>query len=205
MSDTFGPYQKAYDAYTKDLEQLTSIKQRLLDGIKADNAELRKLKTGLKRRQASKKDASMVADLQGKYDTFAAQWCRLDDSERAATNRFHAAIDAVDAKQVLQLQGICSYVVGSGNGDAGINYLYEEVRAYDKLKGDFSARKAKFSEICNVLSAVVDAAEKQHESTANADILRQFNALEGAEQTAFYKSNHAAIVRAQEARKYPNP
>jgi hypothetical protein len=39
MSDlSFKPYQDAYDAYTKDIEQLTGIGDRLVDSAKVSRA-----------------------------------------------------------------------------------------------------------------------------------------------------------------------
>jgi hypothetical protein len=158
-------YQKAFDAYEKDLEQLASIGRRLIDGAKADNAECNKIQNEIKRKgKASKKHENAVGDLEAKKKTFLAQWDKWNVSGKDATNRFHAAIDAEDEKLVVRIRGLCAYITGTGDSDAGISYLYGEVKEYDSLKGNFPARKAKFTQICSVLSAVVDAADKQRGS-----------------------------------------
>jgi hypothetical protein len=77
-------YQRAYDVFAKDLEQLMSIGRRLVDGVKADQTELSKIQSGIKRRKATKKDVGAVGDLDAKHRTFAAQWAKLDDSTRDA-------------------------------------------------------------------------------------------------------------------------
>ena len=45
-----------------------------------------------------------------------------------------AAIDAADAAFVEKTRGPCSYIVSTGQPDAG---LLEECKAYDGAKGDF--------------------------------------------------------------------
>jgi len=163
------PFQKALNDVEADLSALQAIEQRLIEGLKADSAELRKLQDSLKRRKATKKDQNAVHDLEAKHKTFVAQKAKLADSAKAAETRFYAAIDAEHEKHVVQIRGFCSYVIGTGEGDAGIKYLLDEAKSFDSLKGNFSQRRAKFSEICNVLGAVADACDKQRGSAFPTD------------------------------------
>jgi hypothetical protein len=198
-------YQRAYDVFAKDLEQLMSIGRRLVDGVKADQTELSKIQSGIKRRKATKKDVGAVGDLDAKHRTFAAQWAKLDDSTRDATNRFHAALDEEDEKHVVRIRGLCAYCVGTGRSDSGIDYLFGEIKTYDSLKGNFPARRAQFSQICNVLAAVVDAAAKQHESMApSTGIIDRYERLQDHDPeaaAAFYRAHRDEILSEFESRR----
>src|ERR1700754_4670619 len=131
MSDSsFKPYQDAYDAYAKDIEQLTGIGNRLVAG--AQNVRDERI--------------TPTSKLE-KLKTIQAQVDKLPQALEEARNRFDAAIDALDASYVQRVRGICSYAVGTGTGDARMRYLLEECKAFDSAKGDFKLRRAFYRQV----------------------------------------------------------
>jgi hypothetical protein len=159
MSDlSFKPYQHAYDAYTKDIEQLTGIGDRLVASAKGVKGE-------------RIKDTEKLEKLK----TIQAQTEKLPQAVNGARNRFDAAIDAADAAFVEKTRWLCSYAVSIGRADAGMRYLPEECRAYDRARGDFKLRRALYAQIVDVSASVADAAEGK--APASPDVLTQFNAI----------------------------
>jgi hypothetical protein len=199
------PYKKAFANYEKDIEQLQSIEIKLIDGLKADSAALEKIRGEIKRRKVTKKDRDAVNDLEAKCKVFLAQKSKLVDSAKAATDRYYGAIDAANETFLVRVRGLVGYVLGTHQGDAGYAYLRDELKAYDDMKGNFGARRTKFSEICDVISAVVAAEEKQRGTTWPADskiaAYERIQTNDPEHGTAFYRENRDAILEEYEFRR----
>jgi hypothetical protein len=183
MSDlSFKPYQDAHDAYVKDIAQLTQIGDRLVASAKGVRDERIK-----------------DADKPQKLQTINAQMHNLPQAFKDAENKFNAAIDAADAGAVEKFRALCAYAVGTGQGDVDINYLLEECKAYDRAKGDFKLRRALHAQIVDIAGSVADASEKKKADAPSSEVLNQLNALEGEEQTAYYRKHQDEIWRAHQA------
>ena len=188
------PYQKALADYKKDVEQLSAIAQRLIDGLKADSVELLKL-SATKRRNLTKKEENAFRDIEAKYRTFLAQKAKVDDGLRAAENRYYAAIDAEDEKLVTQIRGVAVYP-GPHGGHAGFRYLAGECEAYAALKGNFAARRAQRDQVFSVLSSVVDAIETANKSTSpiNSKIAQHERISDPERASQFYRKHRDEIL-----------
>jgi hypothetical protein len=133
-------------------------------------------------------------------NTYAA----AKDRFLAARDKYFAAIDAENTKWVNKFEALCSYAVGTGQGDAAIRYLLEECKAYGRVKGDFALRRQLYDEIVNLSVSACDAVEKSRSigSSSEPEILSQFQAItDPAEQSGFYAKHKNEIMAATEARK----
>ena len=112
-----------------------------------------------------------------------------------------AAIDAADAAFVEKTRGPCSYIVSTGQPDAGLCCLLEECKAYDGAKGDFKRPRALYAQIVDITASVADACEKKG-SSSDPEILSQLDRIsDPEEQSRFYSKHRDEIHRAFEARK----
>jgi hypothetical protein len=186
MSESSRPYQDAFDAYTKDLEQITSISDRLFasaEGVRNEPI----------------KDTEKAEKLK----TIRVQLEKLLHEGRAeARDRYDATIDAADAKGVQDIRGLCAYAEGTGQADAGIRYLLGECRAYDKAAGDYKLRRALRAQIVDVLGSVTEAVEKQKGIVRpDTSLLGEFESIQDPERaTAFYNKNKDVILIQLQAR-----
>ena len=179
-SESFLPYKAAYDNYHKDIEEICAISGRLVasaEGVErepiTDTAKLAKLKS------------------------IKSQMLKLRETRNEARNRFDTAIDALNAKSVQDIRGLCAYAEGTGQSSAGIRYLIEECKSFDAAKGDFKLRSALRSQIVDVLANVADSIEKQKGIvSADTSVLARFEALEGEDASAFYHK-HKETIRVQ--------
>jgi hypothetical protein len=194
-------YQAAFETYDRDSKQLFEIFDRAVDSAK-----------GLRSRRM--KPASKLANLR----TIVAQTGKLKESLRetkntytaakdrflAARDKYSAAIDAENTKWVNKFEALCSYAVGTGQGDAAIRYLLEECKAYGRVKGDYKLRRELYEGIVNLSVSACDAVEKSRGigSSSEPEILNQLERISDPEEsTAFYNKNRDEIHRGFEARQ----
>ena len=95
---------------------------------------------------------------------------------------------------------MCALAEGTGRGCAATRYLLEECKAFEKAKGDYALRSKMHSQIIDVLGSVADALEGKKPAITGSTILDEFEALEGADASEFYKKHQDAILAAQQAR-----
>ena len=184
-NESFKPYQDAYDAYIKDIDQICAISGRLVASAKdvenepiTDTAKLEKLRT------------------------VKSQMEKLRETRNEARNRYDAAIDAADAKGVQDIRGLCAYAEGTGQSSAGIRYLLEECKTFDAAKGDFKLRRALRRQILDVLPSVADVVEKQKGIVSpDTSTLAEFERLEGEDASAFYHKHKETILVQMQARQ----
>jgi len=172
MKDFFPAYKAAYEAYVADLEQLSAIGTRLVANARASKGGMKQL------------------------NTLEAQIDKLPESMADAKKRFDGKIDATDAAIVDRFRALCAYAIGTGQGDAGINYLYGECQAFDRAKGNFELRRSLFAGIGDVADSVADATKNGRSSAS--PVLNQLNSLEGEEQTRFYRKHRSEVHAAHE-------
>ena len=129
---------------------------------------------------------------------------KLPQAYQDARNKFDAAIDAAASAYVDKVKGLCSYDASTGQGGAGMHYLLEECKAYDRAKGDFKLRRALHAGLVDVTASVADASEKRSPSS-EPEILGRLEAISDPEEaTAFYNKHQQEILAAFEARKFNN-
>ena len=99
-------------------------------------------------------------------ELFQMQIEKLLEAYTDVCNRFDAAIDAADSAYVDRTRGLCSLIVARGQSSAGIRYLLEECKAYDRAKGDYKLRRALYAGLVDLTASVVEASEKKSPSSA---------------------------------------
>ena len=183
-SESFKPYQNAYDAYRKDLDEICAISNRLVASAEGVDNEPTKATAKLE-----------------KLMTIKTQMEKLRETRNEARNRFDAAIDAADEKGVQDTRGLCAYAEGTRQSSAGIRYLLQECKAYEAAKGDFKLRRALRAQIIDITGSVATALEKAKGIVSpDNSILAEFERLEGEDATAFWKQHQEAIQSQLQAR-----
>ena len=180
-NESFRPYQVAFDAYRKDIDQVCAISERLVASAQGiENEPLN--------------DTEKLAKLK----SIKSQMLNLRQTRNEARARYDAAIDTADAKSVQDIRGLCAYAEGTGQADAGIRYLLEECKAFDRAEGDFKLRRALHTQIVDVLGSVTDAVEKAKGIVRpDTSVLAQFESIQDPADASFYFRQHKDVIQSQ--------
>jgi hypothetical protein len=182
MSQTLTAAKKAYRdalaAYNQDIDQLIRIEKRLLTEFKASRGNEARCKT-------------IVKQMDG-----------VHAGVPAAEQRFHAAVDVINELIVTRFRAICSL---PSPCPAGVDYLLQECKAFEKAKGEFGKRQSLYDGIVTVAAAVAGASEAKNEQDIPAEKLRVYDEFmqedDPERKAVLYRENRAVILAVEHLKR----